>query len=444
MAQIVIMPKLGQTVEESTLVKWHKKAGDTVRKGEILFEIETDKAVLEVESFFDGTLLKILVNEGQTVPVTAPVAFMGKPGEPLPEVPAPAPVVAKAAAAVTVPSAAPAKVVAAPAATTSGPVAMAPPPPAAPRRKAVSPRARRLAREYGIRVEPIVGSGADARVTERDVRAYLDAKNYAGRRITPAAKNLAIEEDLDLLEVTPDDAGRVTVEAVQRAIAEKPKEMSKIRQVIAQRLVQSMQTAPHFYVTVAVDLTGLMDFRKALKAQKKSFSVTDFILMSCAMAIRDFPAFNSVTDGRRTWWRSRINLGLAVEIKEGLVVPVIRDAGRLSLAEMSEHIAALVNKAREGKLAPDEMTGSTFTVSNMGMMKVDNFTAIINPGESAILAVSSLVSTPVAVKDRIEIRQLMKITVSSDHRIIDGAMAARFANRIKDLLEDIELWKSMT
>ena len=445
MAQIVIMPKLGQTVEESTLVKWHKKAGDAVRKGEILFEIETDKAVLEVESFFEGTLLKILVNEGQTVPVTVPVAFIGKPGEPLPDVPAPAPAAAKVASApVPAPSIAPAKAGAAPAAQASAPVALAALPPVAPRRKAISPRARRLAREYGIRLEPVAGSGADGRVTERDVRAFLEAKNYAGRRITPAAKNLAIEEDLDLLEVTPDDDGRVTIEAVQRAIAEKPKEMTKIRQVIAQRLAQSMQTAPHFYVTVAVDLTGLMDFRKALKAQKKSVSVTDFILMSCAMAVREFPAFNSMTDGKRTWWRSRINLGLAVEVKEGLVVPVIRDAGRLSLAELSERIAALVGKARNGKLAPDEMTGSTFTISNMGMMKVDNFTAIINPGESAILAVSSLVSSPVVIKDRIEIRQLMKITVSSDHRIIDGAMAARFANRIKDLLEDIELWKSMT
>lgn len=446
MAQIVIMPKLGQTVEESTLVKWHKKTGDSVKKGEILFEIETDKAVLEVESFFEGTLLKILVTNGQTVPVTAPVAFIGKPGEPLPDVPAPAPMAAPAAA-VAATVAAPAKAGAAPVAQAAPvqPVVMAAAPlPVAPRRKAISPRARRLAREYGIRLEPVAGSGAGGRVTERDVRAFLEAKNYAGRRITPAAKNLAIEEDLDLLEVTPDDDGRVTIEAVQRAIAEKPKEMTKIRQVIAQRLAQSMQTAPHFYVTVAVDLTGLMEFRKALKTQKKSVSVTDFILMACAMAIREFPAFNSMTDGKRTWWRSRINLGLAVEIKEGLVVPVIRDAGRLTLAEMSERIAALVNKAREGRLAPDEMTGSTFTVSNMGMMKIDNFTAIINPGESAILAVSSPTPTPVVVKDRIEVRQVMKITISSDHRIIDGAMAARFANRIKDLLEDVELWKSMT
>lgn len=445
MAQIVIMPKLGQTVEESTLLKWHKKAGDPVRKGEILFDIETDKAVLEVESFFEGTLLKILVNEGQTVPVTAPVAFVGKPGEPLPDVPAPAPA-ARAAAPAAAPSpAAPARAASAlPAPGPAAAPAPAPAAPPAPSKKAVSPRARRLARECGIRTAPIAGSGPGGRVIERDVRAYLDARNYAGRRITPAAKNLAIAEDIDLIEVAPDDSGRVTVEAVQRAIAEKPREMTRIRQIIAQRLAQSMQAAPHFYVTVCVDLTGLMEFRKALKAQNKSYSVTDFILMSCAAAIKEFPAFNSVTDGRRIWWRSRINLGLAVDVREGLVVPVIRDAGGLSLDEMSGRIAELVGKAREGRLAPDEMSGGTFTVSNMGMMKIDNFTAIINPGESAILAVSSLVPTPMVVKGGIEIRQVMKITVSSDHRIIDGAMAARFANRVKNQLEDIESWKNMT
>ena len=442
MADIVIMPKLGQTVEESTLLKWHKKAGDAVKKGEILFDIETDKAVLEVESFFEGTLLKILVNEGQTVPVNSPVAFLGKPGEPLPSVPAPAPAAAKPAQAAPA-AAKPAQAAPAAAAPSTTP-APTPAAQAAPRRKAVSPRARRVAREYGIRTEPVSGSGPGGRVTERDVRAYLDAKDYARRRITPAARNLAIAEDLDLLEVTPDEDGRVTMEAVQRAVAEKPKDMTRIRQVIAQRLTQSMQTAPHFYVTVCVDLTGLMEFRKELKSREKSYSVTDFILVSCAAAIKVFPAFNGVTDGKKSGRRSRVNIGLAVDVKEGLVVPVIRAPGSLSLHELRARVAALVARARDGKLTPDEMSGGTFTVSNMGMMKIDSFTAIINPGESAILAVSSLAPAPVVVKDRIEIRQIMKITVSSDHRIIDGATAARFANRVKKQLEDIESWKSMT
>jgi len=219
--------------------------------------------------------------------------------------------------------------------------------------------------------------------------------------------------------------------------------MSKMRQVIAQRLTASFTSTPHFYVTVAVDMTDLQEWRKILKQADKPFTVTDFILKAVALALVEFPALNSSTDGRTTRWHSRVHLGMAVSIAEGLVVPVIRNAHELSIAELHERAAGFALKARDGKLTPDEMTGSTFTISNMGMLDVEHFTAIINPGESAILAVASTRPTPVVRDGKIEIRAIMKITLSSDHRLVDGACAARFVNRVKSMLEDLELWKSM-
>ncbi|MBU0716329.1 MAG: 2-oxo acid dehydrogenase subunit E2 [Verrucomicrobia bacterium] len=452
MVQTVIMPKLGQTVEESTILKWHKREGEPVKKGEILFEIETDKAVLEIESFFEGTLLKIVVAEGQTVPVSVPVAFIGQPGDKIPEV---KPVKRVAPAADTTPAhvAVPPAPALRSALAKEGPsshlrpsgfggqAVVSPPPPV---RKAISPRARRLIRECVISADPIPGTGPGGRVVEKDVQAYLEAKNYAELKITPAAKNLARANGIDILAVPRvASQARITVATIQQAIAEKPVTMSKMRQVIAQRLTASFTTTPHFYVTVAVDMTDLLEWRKILKNENKPFTVTDFILKAVALALVEFPALNSSTDGRATRWHSRVHLGMAVSIAEGLVVPVIRNAHELSIAELHELAAGLALKARDGKLTPDEMTGSTFTVSNMGMLDVDNFTAIINPGESAILAVASTRPTPVVRDGKIEIRAIMKITLASDHRLVDGACAARFVNRIKSMLEDLELWKSM-
>ncbi|MCX6993551.1 MAG: dihydrolipoamide acetyltransferase family protein [Kiritimatiellaeota bacterium] len=461
------MPKLGQTVEESTVVKWHKREGEPVKKGEILFEIETDKAVLEIESFFEGTLLKIVVAEGQTVPVSVPVAFIGQPGDPIPEVkpisrPAPSAETASTPAAAVpnvrqpLSTVTPSTSIASPASGVRRPaqrginLALAPRragsdiPPPPPVRKIVSPRARRLIRECVISADPIPGTGPGGRVVEKDVQAYLEAKNYAVLKITPGAKNLARKNGIDLLAV-PLTASRerITVETIQQAIAEKPKTMSKMRQVIAQRLTASFTTTPHFYVTVSVDMTDLLEWRKIMKDQNKPFTVTDFILKAVALALVEFPELNSSTDGHATRWHSRVHLGMAVSIAEGLVVPVIRDANDLSIAELHECTAGLALKARDGKLTPDEMTGSTFTVSNMGMLDVEHFTAIINPGESAILAVASTIPTPVVRDGKIEVRAIMKITLSSDHRLVDGACAARFVNRVKSMLEDLELWKSM-
>ena len=446
MVRPITLPKLGQSEEEGKIVKWRTQEGDSVAKGDILFEIETDKAVLEVESYFEGTLLKIVVPEGQTVPIQSLVGFMGNPGELIPEVKQPAPPPPKVEAA---PPAAPAPVreVTRPAAPR--PVARelsvspAPAPPA-PTLFRISPRAARLAKASGIDPAPISGTGPLWRVVEADVKTYLTAKGYDRLRITPAAKGLAIKEGIDVFSLQgTGEGGRVAVTDVERAIAEKPKPMSKMRQIIAQRLTHSYTTQPHFFVTVAVDMTDLVAFRAELKAKGAAYTVTDFILEAVTLALTELPTVNSSTDGKTVRWHSKVQLGLAVALEQGLVVPVIRNADDLTLAEIHERATELTAKARAGKLPPDAMTGSTFTISNMGMLEVENFTAIINPGEGAILAVSSTLKTPVVKDDKIAIRSIMKMTLSSDHRLIDGALAARFVNAIKQKLEEISLWRRM-
>ena len=446
MAHSVTVPQFGQTVEEATVVRWNKKVGDAVVKGDVLFEIETDKAVLEVESFFEGTLLKILVGEGETVPVQTIACFIGKAGEAIPDVPKPAPKpVPKASAPAKAAVPAPAAMQAAPqpmqpAAATA--VALAPA--EAPRFK-ISPRAAKLSRTSVINATRITGTGPGGRIVERDVLAHLDERGYGQLRITPTAKTMASREGLDVLDlIGSGDSAKIIAADVRRAIAEKPQPMSKMRRIIAERLTSSYQSSPHFFTTVAVDLTDLLAFRAERKAEGQQYTVTDFLMKAVVLALEEFPAVNSTTDGSTCTWHSRVHLGLAVALKEGLVVPVLRCAGELSLDELHDEAASLATAARESKLTPDRMSGSTFTISNMGMLNVENFTAIINPGESAILAVSSGVEQPVVRKGEIVIRTVMKMTLSADHRIIDGVTAARFSNAIKDKLEDIALWKSLT
>ncbi len=459
MATPIIMPKFGQMTEESAIVEWCKKEGDTVAKGDILFTVETDKSVMEVESFEAGTLLKILVKPGVSVPVQTTVGFLGQPGEPVPEVappPAPPPVAgsqspAKAAEVQPPAQRAPSAGAPVPGLTQGSrpevqvtKLAAPPPAPAAPTRLRISPRAAALARNSVIDPGQIQGTGPGGRIVERDVRAYLQARGYDRLRISAAAKQLAAANQLDLLTIRgTGDGGRITVGDVERALAERPKPMSRMRQIIAQRLSQSVVTAPHFFVTVEVDMTDLIQFRARLKEAGAPYTVTDFISQAVVLTLKEFPEVNSSTDGRTVRWNSRIHLGLAVSLEQGLVVPVIRDADLLTLGEISARSKELAEKARAGRLGPDEMTGSTFTISNMGMLEVENFTAIINPGEAAILAVSSTVRKPVVREEKVVIRSIMKMTLSSDHRLIDGAMAARFSNAVKRKLEDLELWRML-
>ena len=447
MATPIIMPKFGQMTEESAIVEWLKKEGDKIAKGDILFTVETDKSVMDVEAFEAGTLLKIVVKPGVSVPVQSMVGFLGQPGDAIPEVTAPAPAPRpQAEVGRAVPSAP-----AAPGQPSNQPplqAAVAPTiqqsihPPIQPALFRISPRAAALARDCVIDPSRITGSGPGGRVVEKDVKAYLEAKGYSQLRISPAAKQLAAKEKLDVLAIQGTaDSGRISVADVERTLAEKPKPMSKMRQIIAQRLTQSVVTAPHFFVTVEVDMTDLVKFRAQLKEKGAPYTVTDFISQAVVLTLKEFPEVNSVTDGKTTRWNSHVHLGVAVSLEQGLVVPVIRNADELTMTELNARAKELADKARNGKLAPDEMSGSTFTISNMGMLDVENFTAIINPGESAILAVSSTLKKAVVRDDKVVVRSIMKITLSADHRIIDGAMAARFVNAVKQKLANIELWK---
>jgi len=447
-------------MEEGAIVKWLKKEGDPVVKGDILFEIETDKANLEVESFFEGVLLKIYVRENITVPVNTVVGYVGAAGEKVPPQPPPTDVApaasakqpTQAAPAASAPSPskpAPAATPLAPTPLPSAPAALLPPvaapvaaTPAA--RLIISPRAKALARDCSINPSRIKGSGANGRIVEKDVRAYLDSYGYNNLRIAPAAKRLAIKNDIDILTVRGSgDGGRIMTEDIKRAIRRKPVVLSRMRQVIGRRLVESKQTIPHFYVTVKVDITDLMNYRIGLKAKNINYSINDFVLESVILSLQEFPVVNSVTDGVKVSWHGDVDLGMAVSVENGLVVPVIRAAQTLTMAELKAQTKALAEKARTGKLTPDEMVGGSFTVSNMGMLNVDQFTAIINPGEAGILAISSARQTPAVVNGEIKIRTLMVITLSADHRIVDGSTGALFVNAIKGKLENLNLWKSL-
>ncbi len=400
MAHAVRMPKPGQMTEECTLTLWLKHDGDPVSKGDVLFEIETDKATMEVESFHDGVLLRRLVAEGETVPVNAICAWVGDPGEVVPEDVAEAS--SPAASATTMgPAPSPAHQAATPPASrdiagTGGQGRPA-------RRLPISPRASRLAIEAGVDARSVTGTGPAGRIVERDIQATIAAR---GRATEP-----------------PDEE-------------EAPRPLSRRRRVIAERMTDSATTIPSFTITVAADVTRLLAVRDELKELGSHVTVTDFVLAATAQSLAEFQDVNSRTDGTSIWPRRRVQLGLAVAMPAGLLVPVIRDADRLGLVELHERAASLATAARAGTLTVDDMTGSTFTVSNLGMFGVDEFRAIINPGESGILAVAGALPTPIAIADGIAVRTIMKLTLTADHRLVDGELGARFLNAIRRRLED--------
>ena len=425
MATKIPVPRLGQSEETVTIQSWKVKEGDVIKKGDVLFDVETDKAVLDVESQFEGTVLKILVPAGKEVPVLCTGLIVGNPGEDI------SALVAEAAA--PAPKAAPA----APA-----PKAAA----AAPAKKPVSPRARAFAKDYLIDLNKVPGTGGDVgRVTEKDVKDYLEASGYNAKKITPAALNVARENKLELLSLNGSgEGGRITLADVKDAVAELPKPMSTMRKVIARRLSESKHVMPHFYVTVSIDMSAVKAKRAALKKQNISISVNVFIAKAVALALKEFPNINAECIGDAVVHKTKVNLGIAVSLDNGLVVPVIRNADRKALDELADEIAEQAGKARSGKLTPEDMSGGSFTISNMGMMNVENFCAIINPGESGILAVSSAIPTPVVDKEgNIVVRDMMKITLSVDHRIVDGSEGAKFVNAVKAKLEDAALWDSL-
>lgn len=394
----VIMPKMGDGMEEGTLLEWLKADGDQVKSGEVIGTIQTDKATLELEAPGTGTLTGFLVGAGETVPVGRPIAMILKKGEALPEGYGTAATSAAVAAPLT----------ASPTAVASAP---APAAPANGGRVVASPLARRIAAERGVDLLAVSGSGPGGRIVERDVIA---AAANGGPKAPAVVAPVRSAEDRDVA-------------------------LNRLRQITAQRTAQSKQTIPHFYVTVEVDVERIQDLREQLEeAGAGKPSVNDFVIKACAMALRDQPHVNALfVDAKTVRELGGVHIGMAVATDDGLTVPVLHGADRLTLREIGERSRELAAKARENKLHPDELSGSTFSISNMGMLDVDNFLAIVNQPNSGILAVSSARKKVVASEhDEIKVRLRMNITASFDHRIVDGAIGAKFVNAVRAYLEN--------
>jgi len=440
MIQKVTLPKLGETVEKSTIERWVKKEGDSVATGDILCEITTDKATLEVESYYRGTLLKILAPEGVELPVGALIAVVGDPGEKIP-----ASVLAEAGAA-------PAKRVAKRAAG-AAPSAAAPVAPAAAEggRIKVSPRARRRARELGVALVGIRGSGPGGRIVEADVEAAAHAVSAV--KASPLARKLAAREGVDLAAVPGTGVrGKVMKEDVLRAAgqgahpkapqATRPGEAGNIvpltpmRRVIAQRMFESKQTIPCYYLEMDADVTDLVALRTKLNAEGgPKIAFNDFVIKACGKALRLFSAVNSRWASGGVERRTEVNVGLAVALDEGLIVPVVREADKKSLRQVAAETADLAARARANRLRPDEYQDGCMTVTNLGMFGIRSFIPIVNPGESTILGLGMIEDRVVARQGTIEIRKVMTLTLAADHRLVDGAVGAQFLETVRDALE---------
>ena len=413
MADIIEMPKLSDTMTVGTLVTWLKKEGDAVTSGDMLAEVETDKATMELECFFDGTLVKIFVEEGTEVELGAALCAVGEPGE---KVEAPAPVAKPAE-----PEPAAAEAAPAPASAPEPPplpAATPPPVPSAPaepgKRIKISPLAKKLAAEKGIDPSRITGTGSGGRIVRADV---LDAeKNGVGGGMS--------------------GSGYMAKGPIQE---DKVVKVSNMRATIARRLVESKTQLPHFYVDMEVDAGPLLALRaqlnEGLEDEGIKLSVNDFIMKAAAEALRKVPAVNCSWEGNQVRHHSRAHVSFAVAINDGLITPVIFDAHVKSVFDIGTEAKTLAKTAKAGKLQPNQFTGGTFCVSNMGMMGVNSFKAIINPPNAAILAVGTTVEKPVVVNGQITIGQRMNLTLSCDHRVVDGAVGAQFLGELKGLIE---------
>ncbi|MBN7773115.1 dihydrolipoamide acetyltransferase family protein [Clostridium aminobutyricum] len=467
MAEIIIMPKLGFNMNEGKLVKWYKKEGDAVAKGENLFSIETDKTNMDIEATGDGVVRKLFIEEGDTLPVTLPIAIVGNAEENINAV------MADALAQLG-------KEVLADPDTTSHPVAESTPVSATPAVSAkteggkikITPRARRVAAENGLSIDslPLVGTGFDGGICEKDILGYLASNKI---RVSPVAKAMADAEGISLDDIKGSGIGgkimkadmeavmnnrvkaeaagtaaEVTAGAGEKKFSPDGKEILEevpyagIRKIIGEKLAESKFTAPHLYFTQKVNLDKLLELRKEVNAaQEQKVSVTDFITKAAVKALQKYPDMNSSLIGGTIVKYKTVNIGIAVAAPTGLIVPNVKSAEQMSVVELAAASAPLFKKAREGKLTPGEYTGGTFTISNLGMFGIENFTAIINPPEVGILAVSSTKDEPfvVAHKDgskTIEIKPMMNIQLTVDHRLIDGLLAAQFVTEIKKYVEN--------
>jgi len=431
MALIITMPRLSDTMTEGVVAKWHAKIGDQITEGMLLAEIETDKATMDFEAFpgQEGVLLYVGVQEGQTAPVDAILAILGAAGEDVSalvaggataakadasptEVAAPAPAPEPATASVPEPAPAshtaslPSQPAAAPAA--SGSLNATTPGDA---RLKASPLARSLASEHGLSIASIQGTGDGGRITKSDV-----------------------ERSLTLASVEPNTVSAAAVSYPSSGYVDTP--VSQMRKTIAKRLAESKFTAPHFYLTIAVDMSAATAARAEInKDGDVKISYNDLVVKSVAKALKKHPAVNSAWMGDSVRTNFDVHVGIAVAVEDGLLVPVVRHADVKGLAEISAEVRGFAMKAKEKKLQPSDWSGNTFTISNLGMFGIEEFTAIINPPDAAILAVGGVQDVPVVKNGQVQAGQVMKMTLSCDHRVIDGVTGAAFLNTVKGYLE---------
>ena len=412
MATKVIMPKLSPTMEEGQISRWLKKEGDKVSMGEPLAEIDTDKATMEMQALGNGVLRKILIGEGQSAPLGQLIAVIGEPDEDIAAVlseapappqpqeqketdePPPAPDVAQPPA----PNLAPANGRQPQAATDSG-------------RMIVSPLAARMAAEAGIDLRSLQGSGPGGRIIKRDIEAVISKPKAA-----PAPSYVQ-------------QAG---------ASAYRDEPASQIRQTIAKRLVTSLGPVPHFFLTTEIEMDRAAEMRKGINALDPDLkiSINDIIIKVAAAALIQHPQVNASYQEKVVRYYEHADVGVAVAIEDGLITPVVRAADQKSLSQIAAEVRELAERARSKKLKPEEYTGATFSVSNLGMFGIDEFTAVINPPEGAILAIGAMNAKPVVRENEIVIRQMMRVTMSCDHRVIDGATGAKFLQTFKKILEN--------
>jgi pyruvate dehydrogenase E2 component (dihydrolipoamide acetyltransferase) len=429
----ILMPRLSDTMEEGVISSWQKQPGDEVAVGDVIVDIETDKAVMEYEAYEAGVLEKILVAEGETAAIGAPIAVIAPAGGARPE-PAPAAEArpaaeleqAPAAEASPEPEAAPE---AAPVATAAPRAAGRP----AASRPPSSPLARRLARDHGIDLAALTGSGPGGRIVRADIEAAVRAAGPAApapaaaeAATARAAVNGASAPSAPAVQARADDPD---VEAVP---------LNRFRKVAARRLTESKREAPHFYLNREVDAGALLAFRATLNEAlaPAKVSVNDLVVKAVATALREHPAVNVSYTEENLLFHKRVHVGVAVAVEDGLVVPVVRDADRMSVSQIGRETRELAAKARDGKLSAREMSGGTFSVSNLGMFGVDSFSAVINPPEAAILAVGAVRDEPVVRDGQVVPGKRMTVTLSVDHRATDGATAAKFLARLAELLQN--------
>ncbi len=415
MATAVLLPALSPTMKEGKITKWLKKEGDKISSGMAIAECETDKSNLEIEAYDDGILIKITVPEGGLAPVGSPIAYIGKAGEKVEAAPAAEPKAAEPKAAEPK-AAAPEPEPAAPTAPMPAKAAAAPapkPPPTAETsgdRVRASPLAKAIAKDQGVDLSHVTGSGPSGRIVKRDVEQALKAPPAAaGRAFAKAARGVRPEP-----EALP---------------------VSGMRKVISQRLTEVKPGVPHFYLTIDVEMDEAMGVREQARALETKVSVNDVIVKAAAVALRRFPRLNQQFAGDKVLQLHTVDVGVAVAIEDGLITPMVRDADLKGLAEISAEIRDLAERAKRKALKPEEYSGGSITISNLGMFGIDSFIAVINPPHAAILAIGEVALKPVVRNGQIVTRQMMSVTLSGDHRVIDGAIGAQYLQVLKGVLE---------